>query len=224
MIPPIVAVAWALTDEAIAVNSHGHRFHDEAGSYQYRIEMLQKQSGHSAHYIFDNTTAVNKKHYVNQLGGKVFQADSLEKLAAQIELPASELVNTPKKWNDFIVSGQKVEPSTKRVDFAPRDISDPPFFASQMILGMSLICGGLRTILSMQVIDIFGQPIPDLFAVGDVAGGFTPTAEMGGTHLGDAFVHGWRAGKQRPQETLARAIIETEEPLGNLCSRGMHWS
>lgn len=195
MIPPIIAVASALTDKAIAVNSHGLRFHDEAGPYQYRVEMLKKQPAQVAHYIFDNATAVDKKNYVNQLGGKVFQAQSLEELAALIEVPAGELAHTIRKWNQFVTSGEKMEPATKRVDFTPRPISEAPFFASRMIPAVSLTCGGFRTTLSMQVIDIFGQPMPGLFAVGDVAGGLTLTAEMGGTHLGGGFVHGWRAGK-----------------------------
>lgn len=195
MIPPIVAVASALTDEAIAVNAQGHRFHDEAGPYQYRIEKLKQQPDQIGHYIFDHTTCTRLKRYVNQLTGPVLQADTLEELARLIQVPARALADTVKKWNAFIASGDKVDPDTKRVDFTARAIVDAPFYASRMVPSVSLTCGGFRTTTSMQVIDVFGQPIPGLFAVGDVAGGFAPTAEMGGTHLGGGFVHGWRAGR-----------------------------
>ncbi|RVX67220.1 hypothetical protein B0A52_08654 [Exophiala mesophila] len=194
MIPPIVAIASALTDEAIAVNTEGHRFHDEAGPYQDRVEALKQQQSQLAYYIFDDTTKTRQIRYVNQLTS-LFKADTLEELAHLIKVPAQQLVKSVQTWNKFIKSGQKVEPLTNRVDFTPRIIADGPFYASRMVTGVSLTCGGFRTTTSMQVINVFGQTIPGLFAVGDVAGGFTPTAEMGGTHLGGGFVHGWRAGK-----------------------------
>ncbi|OQV02179.1 FAD binding domain-containing protein [Cladophialophora immunda] len=194
MIPGLVAVASALTDEAIAVNARGHRFHDEAGPYQYRVEKLKQQPDHLAHYIFDNGTAVRQKRYVDQMSN-VFKADTLEELASLINVPADALRTSVQQWNSFIVSGDKVEPLTKRVDFTRHRIVEAPFYAAKLVFGISLTCGGFRTTASMQVVDVFGKPIPGLFAVGDTAGGFVPTAEMGGTHLGGGFVHGWRAGK-----------------------------
>ncbi|KAK4938330.1 hypothetical protein LTR10_021214 [Elasticomyces elasticus] len=133
MIPPIVAVASALTDEAIAVNARGNRFHDEAGPYQYRVEKLKQQPDQLGHYIFDNTTCTRQKRYVNQLNGQVHHADTLEHLARLINIPAEALVDTVNKWNSFIASGEKVEPETKRVDFTARAITDAPFHASRMI-------------------------------------------------------------------------------------------
>lgn len=195
MIPPIVVVASALTDEAIAVNAQGRRFHDEAGPYQHRVQKLRQQPHQLAYYIFDSVTATRQKRYVDQLPSPVTQADSLEQLARLINVPADALVETVESWNAFIASGEKMDPLMGRVDFTARRIANGPFYASRLVTGISLTCGGFRTTTSMQVLDIFGQPVPGLFAVGDVAGGLTPTAEMGGTHLGGGFVHGWRAAK-----------------------------
>lgn len=72
-----------------------------------------------------------------------------------------------------------------------------------MIAGVSLTCGGFLVTKSMQVVDVWGDPIPGLFAAGDCAGGFTPTAEMGGTHLGGGFVFGWIAGEAAATGRLA---------------------
>ncbi|KIW94133.1 uncharacterized protein Z519_05449 [Cladophialophora bantiana CBS 173.52] len=204
MIPPIVAIASALTDEAIAVNSNGERFHDEAGPYQYRVEKLKEQPGQIGHYIFDAATAASKERYVDQLGSGVGKANTMEELAALIRVPAQVLINSVKTWNDFVSSGEKIDPLTNRVDFTAHTITDPPFYTSALVPGVSLTCGGFRTTTSLQVIDVFGEPIPGLFAVGDVAGGLTPTAEMGGTHLGGGFVHGWRAGKAVATGQLAK--------------------
>ncbi|KIW48849.1 uncharacterized protein PV06_01410 [Exophiala oligosperma] len=214
MIPPIVAIASALTDEAIAVNAQGNRFHDEAGPYQYRVQELKKQPKQLAHYIFDTATAKRQKRYVDQLSNKV-RADTLEELAHIIGVPAHELVASVKAWNEFIASGNRTkEPLTQRVDFYPKEITEGPYYASKMETGISLTCGGFRTTTSMQVVDIFGEPMPGLFAVGDTTGGFTVTAEMGGTHLGGGFVFGWRAGHAVATGQLAESHHKGEKVFG----------
>lgn len=205
MIPPIVQIASALTDEAIAVNIHGKRFHDEAGPYQDRVDALKKEPEQKAHYIFDATTAASKRRYVDQLYGGIIQAESIEELAEAIHIDAKALVDSVKEWNDFIASGAAKDPVTGRVDFTDRGIVDAPFYASPMLQGISLTCGGFVTTASLQVVNIFGLPISGLFAVGDVAGGFVVTAEMGGTHLGGGFVHGWRAGRAAATGQLAES-------------------
>jgi hypothetical protein len=72
-----------------------------------------------------------------------------------------------------------------------------------MSLGFILTCGGFVTTKSMQIIGIWGQPIPRLFAVGDVARNLTPTAEMRETRLARGFVLGWVVG-----ETAATGRLE----------------
>jgi len=47
---------------------------------------------------------------------------------------------------------------------------------------------GLLRLFPCKVVNVWGKAIPGLFAVGDCAGGLTPTTDMGGTHLGPGFV------------------------------------
>lgn len=197
MIPPIVAVASHLTEESIAVNLDGRRFHDEAGPYDYRVYEVKKQREKKGHYIFDSKTYQSKTKYVKQMAGELVVGNSLRELASNLGIPGDAVVESVQLWNEFLASGQTTDPQTGRVQFAPerRPISNGPFYSKPMSVGVSLTCGGFVTTKSMQVIDIWGKPIPKLFAVGDVAGGLTPTAEMGGTHLGGGFVLGWVAGK-----------------------------
>ncbi len=197
MIPPIVAVASHLTEESIAVNLDGRRFHDEAGPYYDRVYALNKQQDKKGYYVFDHRTYESKTKYVKQMAGELLKANSLKELAEKLGVPQKALEESVKQWNEFLESGRAEDPVTGRVQFAPerRPISVAPFYSKPMSVGVSLTCGGFLTTKSMQVIDIWGKPIPKLFAVGDVAGGLTPTAEMGGTHLGGGFVLGWVAGK-----------------------------
>ena len=197
MIPPIVAIASHVTEEAIAVNSQGHRFHDEAGPYYDRVYALDKQDPKRGHYIFDAETYNNKRKYVDPMPGPLTNARSISELAGKLSLPSAEVEESVRTWNTFLASDEAQDPLTGRVQFHPsrRPISVGPFYSKPMTLGVSLTCGGFTTTLSMQVVDVWGEIIPGLFAAGDCAGGLTPTAEMGGTHLGGGFVLGWVAGK-----------------------------
>ena len=196
MIPPIVAVPSHVTESAIAVNSSGRRFHDEAGPYLDRVKALEKQHQQSGFYVFDDKTFANKRFYVDPMPGERISANTLGELGAKIGVPADALQRSVQDWNSFLASGEEREKATGRVQFAPdrRGITEAPFFASPMAAGISLTVGGFVTTETMQVVNIFGEVVPGLFAVGDCAGGLTPTAEMGGTHLGGGFVLGWVAG------------------------------
>lgn len=143
---------------------------------------------------------------------EVIQAATLAQLAAKINVPPSALEASVCEWNQFLASGACKDPVTGRVDFATnrRPIAEAPFYSSRMVPGISLTAGGFITTTSMQVVDVYGEPVPGLFAAGDCAGGFTPTAEMGGTHLGGGFVLGRVAGLAAAGKTdLARPHMET---------------
>jgi fumarate reductase flavoprotein subunit len=212
MIPPIVAVASHLTEESIAVNLDGRRFHDEAGPYYDRVYVVKKQRDKKGHYVFGHKTYESKTKYLNQMAGELVKADSQRELAEKLGVPYTPLEESIKQWNDFLASGESKDPVTGRVQFAPerRPISVAPFYSQPMSVGVSLTCGGFVTTKSMQVIDIWGKAIPKLFAVGDVAGGLTPTGEICGTHLGGGFVLGWVAGRLAATGQLEKSHL----PMG----------
>ena len=194
-IPRVVLVASAMVDEAIAVNKKGKRFHNEPGPYLYRLLELEKQDGEEAYYIFDDATCKRMQTYVDMLHEPPVQADDLKQLACKIKVSSYELQRSVGDWNAFLASGEPKD-AFGRVTFQSdrRPMNQPPFYAGRMVPGIGLSCGGLATTESMQVVNVFGEPVPGLFAVGDCAGGFTPTESMGGTHLGGALTLGWHAG------------------------------
>jgi len=105
MIPPIVAVPSHLTEEAIAVNLSGNRFHDEAGPYSYRVYELQKQDQKKGHYIFDSETYNTKTKYVNQMPCPLLKANSVESIAFNLGIPAATVEEPIRSWNSFLASG-----------------------------------------------------------------------------------------------------------------------
>jgi predicted oxidoreductase len=60
-----------------------------------------------------------------------------------------------------------------------RGITAGPFHATRMVLGINFPAGGFRTTQSMAVIDVYGQPIPGLYAAGDTVGGVNPCLGFG---------------------------------------------
>ena len=55
--------------------------------------------------------------------------------------------------------------------------------------------GGLKIDAEMRVIDVFGGPIPGLYAAGEVTGGFHGKGYLSGTHVGMALIFGQIAGR-----------------------------
>ncbi|MGI9596770.1 MAG: FAD-binding protein, partial [Acidimicrobiales bacterium] len=87
-------------------------------------------------------------------------------------------------------------------------IVEPPFHACRMVEGINFPCGGLRVTAKLHVVDVFGQVIPGLFAVGDCAGGLSATIGLGGMRISGAIVQGRRAG-----QAIADGMTSTEGAL-----------
>jgi succinate dehydrogenase/fumarate reductase flavoprotein subunit len=140
----------------------------------------------------------------------VFQADSLEGLAAKIGMDAAQLLRTVERFNGH--ARNAVDPDFGRgvsqYDHFYGDRSRPgaaatlgpvdtgPFFAVEIKLGALGTNGGARTNAAAQVLDVEGEPIPGLFGAGNVIS--CPTGSVyagaGGT-LGPALTFGCIAGR-----------------------------
>jgi len=198
MIPPLIMVGSALVEDSIAVNTLGRRFHDEAGPYDYRVKELNKQPSKSAYYIYDNQTYLRKRQLIDEMPQTPSSANSLMELAQIIGSDPNALEEAVKRWNDFLISSEEKDPDFGRVILPAerRAISDPPYFASKMITGINFPAGGFRVNTDLQVLNVYGEPIPKLFAVGDCSGGLGPVIGMGGMRITPALTLGRVAGRK----------------------------
>lgn len=201
-VPPLVIVSSALVEDAIAVNEAGVRFHDEAGPYEDRVHALLAQPGRRGWYVFDSVVAAEKQALIAQMPRPAVQAASLTELAGTIGVPAGTLERTVAEWNDFLAGTRTKDPVFGRVVLPPgrRSCVTGPFTAVPMVVGVNFCSGGFRVTESMQVIDVFGTPIPGLYAAGDCAGGLNPVADLGGIHLSGGFTLGRVAGRAAARE------------------------
>jgi tricarballylate dehydrogenase len=73
-------------------------------------------------------------------------------------------------------------------------ISEPPFEAYMVTCGITFTFGGLRVDPTAHVIDVYGQPIPGLYAAGELVGDLFYFNYPGGTGLTSGAVFGRLAG------------------------------
>jgi succinate dehydrogenase/fumarate reductase flavoprotein subunit len=138
-------------------------------------------------------------------------APTLTALAEKLGIPAANLEETVERWNKQVAAGSDPDfgrgssahdrwwgdPAYKgqvRATLGP--IDEPPYFALPVQSGGLGTKGGPRIDPDARVLDLDAQPIPGLYAVGNVAGSpFGMTYGGAGGTLGPAMVFAWLAGR-----------------------------
>ena len=151
----------------------------------------------------------------------IFKADSIEALAAKIQVPAATLQKTVTEMNGYARSG--VDPRfgrggndydrffgdpTSKPNPSLGPIESAPFYAVAINLGDLGTKGGLKTDAQARVVDTSGRPIPNLYAAGNACGSpFGNCYPGAGGTIGPALTFGYvaandiaaRAKGQQPQ-------------------------
>jgi succinate dehydrogenase/fumarate reductase flavoprotein subunit len=142
----------------------------------------------------------------------VRKADTISELAEQVGLPAAALEETVRRWNEMVEQGEDVDfhrfgPGKTEYNFkASPKIETPPFYAMQSWPITRKSMGGVAIDLECRVTDQAGQPIPGLYAVGELTGlaGINGRAALEGTFLGPCVLTG---------RVAAKSILGTLEEL-----------
>lgn len=214
MIPPLIMVASAFVERAIAVDRSGTRFHDEAGPYLERVDALLARPERRAHYVYDRRLAEDAAHLIAQMPEPSVSADTLEQLAAAIGCEAQGLRRSVETWNRTVREGHDPEHGRVVLPADGTGIIEPPFHAVPMSVGINFPAGGFRVTTAMQVIDVFGAAIPGLYAAGDCVGGVAPAIGLGGIKIAAAVTLGRVAG------AAAAGRLHAEPPEhGSVASR-----
>ncbi len=199
----------------ILVNNLGERFLDEGADFRnytyakYGAQILQ-QPQQTAWQIFDATvTPLLRDEYRIREVTRV-RGDSLEELASKMEgVDAPALLATIRAYNDSITDEIKFDPAVKdgrrtiglsvpKSNWANR-LDTPPFEAYGVTCGITFTFGGLHVDDAARVISQEGDPIPGLFAAGELVGGLFYFNYPGGTGLTAGAVFGRLAGSGATQ-------------------------
>jgi tricarballylate dehydrogenase len=194
----------------IMVNANGERFVDEGADFRnftyakYGRRILE-QPGHFAWQIFDSKVSelLRSEYRIRQVTAA--KAGSIEELAGRLDgVDKGKLLKTVERFNESVRRDIPFNPnvkdglSTQGLD-PPKSnwantISEPPFEAYMVTCGITFTFGGLKIDPKANVVDIYGQPIPGLYAAGELVGDLFYFNYPGGTGLTSGAVFGRLAG------------------------------
>jgi tricarballylate dehydrogenase len=170
---------------SMVVNRDGQRFIDEGEdiqpfTYAKFGRNILRQPGMVAFQIFDaKTSPLLRAEYQ---GVEHVESNSLKDLAEQLDINVEKFLRTVNEFNAAItkdkpfikhrLDGRRtVGLSPDKTNWA-QEIDTPPYHGYAVVCGLTMTYGGLKTNEKAQVIDTLDRPIPGLYAVGEITGGF----------------------------------------------------
>ena len=134
----------------------------------------------------DNSAEVEK--------GWIKKGDTIEELAAALELPPAALKDTLEKYNEYVAAGEDPEFHQEIASGAFEALGDPPYYGIKAWMGFSGTEGGPRRNPDCQILDHDDQPIPRLYGVGEM-GSYLAWQYQGGTNVGETLATGRTAAR-----------------------------
>ena len=179
---------------AILVNHDGVRFANEMLTRDKLSEAILAQTGKSAFLIFDQSVRESLaaiENYSQQ--GLLTTVGSASDLAQALKLPVSSFVETMDKYQEYQATGEDLEFGRKG-DEMPRPLTQAPFYAIEVEPVLHHTMGGIKINSNAEVVNKSGNPVPGLYAAGEVTGGVHGGNRLGGNAVADIIVFGQIAG------------------------------
>jgi succinate dehydrogenase/fumarate reductase flavoprotein subunit len=120
--------------------------------------------------------------------------DSMESLADEYSIPLDSLKHTVEYFNQDIQTGKDTQFDKPILKNAPK-IQIPPYYAMRLWPKVHFTMGGVGINARSEVLDRDGNPIPHLFAAGEVTGGVHGASRLGSCSITDCLVFGRIAGR-----------------------------
>ena len=194
----------------IYINAEGKRFVDEGAdfrNYTYAKygRVILNQPGQFAWQVFDAKVKGQlrdeyrikqvTKVTANTLEELVKKLDDVNADAALAEIKAyNAAVRTDIPFNPNVKDGRCTTGLAVNKSNWANTIDTPPFEAYAVTCGITFSFGGLRINTDAQVISTDGEPIPGLYAAGELVGGIFYFNYPGGSGLTNGAVFGKIAG------------------------------
>jgi fumarate reductase flavoprotein subunit len=125
--------------------------------------------------------------------GRFLTGATIADLAANADIPPKVLEETIKKHDQYLAGGKDPE-FNKPITPKMVSLTEGPYYAVAQWPAVHHTMGGLRINEKAQVLDIWGKPIPKLYAAGEIAGGVHGSNRLGSNATPDCIVFGRIAG------------------------------
>jgi hypothetical protein len=158
---------------------------DEAGRKMYPLgKATSNDKGIRYDWSEDNLREVEL--------GILKRADTLEGLAIQLGLEPEAVVASVSRWNEQCGSGRDGDFGRPGGTLTP--IRNPPYYGAPVWATLSNTQGGPVHDAESRIIDVWGKPIPRLYAAGELGSSFGHLYLSGG-NIAECFVTGRIAGR-----------------------------
>lgn len=175
---------------------NGRRFVNELADRKIRADAILREGNKCL--AFCDANGIGKR--ANMLPkflerGTVKQYDSLEAMAAAYDVPFGPLKEEVDKYNAGLAKG-KDEAWGRYLQSDAKPIGTAPFYAMRLMPKVHHCMGGINMNIKAEAMDIFtDQPIPGLFAAGEVTGGVHGAVRLGSCATLDCLIFGRIAGQ-----------------------------
>ena len=202
----------------IMVNLDGNRFLDEGADFRnytyvtYGRALLTQPQG-LAFQIFDDKVKhlLRDEYRIPQV--TMAEANTIEDLAARLDINPAGLVRTVADFNGAVQTGVPYNPTIKdgrgAVGIEPpktnwaQTIDTPPYLGYAVTCGITFTFGGIKINNRAQVVTNSQEPIPGLYAAGEMVGGLFYHNYPGGSGLSAGMVLGRLAGASAGRDAMA---------------------
>lgn len=202
-------LTWAIISlGGYQVNLKGERFVNEYHGYsEHALDVLAQKDGVAVE-IYDEMIYQQVKDYedIQQCHrmGAIKKFDTIESLAEGFNLPVDTLKETHRLYQ-LAAAGKQSDPLGRKDFERPLE---PPLYATKVTGALFHTQGGLKTDANARVLRADGRPIPNLYAGGGTAAGFSgksgPSGYLSANGLMAALILGKLAG-----EHAAKTITPT---------------
>lgn len=187
---------WLSATEYMFVNKEGKRFINEDNT-RYAISMAELEQTDGQMWLIVDSSEIaddaTRTDLINSLlgDGHSYVADTLEGLAEQIGVDPEALAATVEEYNAGMEAGEDAFGKSASKESV---ITTGPFYASLRTPTVHYTMGGVKINGEAQVLDADGQPVPGLYAAGEVASGIHGNNRLGGNAYPDIMTFGRIAG------------------------------
>lgn len=202
----------------IMVNLDGNRYLDEGADFRnytyvtYGRALLNQPQG-LGFQIFDDKVKhlLRDEYHIPQV--TMAEANTIEELAARLDIDPQGLARTVAEYNAAVQTDVAYNPTIKdgrgTVGIEPsktnwaQTIDTPPYLGYAVTCGISFTFGGVKIDTRGQVVTNSQEPIPGLYAAGEMVGGLFYHNYPGGSGLSAGMVFGRLAGTSAGRDAMA---------------------
>lgn len=167
---------------AILINHKGQRFVNEMSTRDTVTKAINDLHQDGVALVFDQEirNAFKAVEFYDAMH-LILSGNTLDELAEKLNVSSISFSETIRIWNNAQKSSKDV--MFGRQTAMERGITKPPYYAIHIKPAIHYTMGGIKINSLTEVLDDKGEPIPGLFAAGEVTGGLHGDTEWVGTLL-----------------------------------------